>query len=161
MKLESNSFEKNHKHFQRRCIPLLASLNNVPSHFAPSPDYSAVISSWPFPFQVQVFHLKGGKLKVKISGHIHICILESTALDKFLEHLNKNRYVINCGHRGLMTIRHFTFLESFYDILEFTSKLKQQEKQEKLKKLKKENHVTITEKRVTIWRSQETCIRHW
>jgi len=57
-----------------------------------------------------------------------------------------------------MTIHHFTFLESFYDIFEFTSKLKQQEKQVKLKKGK---HVTITEKRVTIWSSQETCIRHW
>ena len=50
----------------------------------------------------------------------------------------------------VMTVRHFTFLESFYDIFEFTSKLKQQEKQEKLKKLKKGNRVTITEKRVTI-----------
>ena len=50
-----------------------------------------------------------------------------------------------------MTIRHFTFLESFYDIFEFTSKIKQQEKQEKLKKVKKGNRVTITEKRVTIW----------
>ena len=49
-----------------------------------------------------------------------------------------------------MTVRHFTFLESFYDIFEFTSKLKQLEKQEKLKKLKKEKRVTITEKRVTI-----------
>jgi len=57
-----------------------------------------------------------------------------------------------------MTVRHFTFLESFYDIFEFTSKLKQQEK---LKKLKKGNRVTITEKRVTIWSFQETCIRHW
>jgi len=57
-----------------------------------------------------------------------------------------------------MTVRHFTFLESFYDIFEFTSKLKQQEK---LKKLKKGNRVTITEKRVTIWSSQESCIRHW
>jgi len=57
-----------------------------------------------------------------------------------------------------MTVRHFTFLESFYDIFEFTSKLKQQEK---LKKLKKWNRVTITEKRVTIWSFQETCIRHW
>jgi len=61
----------------------------------------------------------------------------------------------------MMIVRHFTLLESFYDILEFTSKLMQQEKQEKLKKLKKGNHVTITEKRVTIWRSLETCIRHW
>jgi len=50
----------------------------------------------------------------------------------------------------LMTVRHFKFLESFYDIFEFTSKLKQQEKQEKLKKQKKGNRVTITEKRVTI-----------
>ena len=61
----------------------------------------------------------------------------------------------------MMIVRHFTLLESFYDILEFTSKPMQQEKQEKLKKLKKGNHVTITEKRVTIWRSLETCIRHW
>ena len=58
----------------------------------------------------------------------------------------------------LMTVRHSTFLESFYDIFEFTSKLKQQEK---LKKLKKGNCVTITEKRVTIWSFQETDIRHW
>jgi len=31
----------------------------------------------------------------------------------------------------VMTFRHFIFLESFYDIFEFTSKLKQQGKQEK------------------------------
>ena len=37
----------------------------------------------------------------------------------------------------LMTVRHYTLLESFYDIFEFTSKIKQQEKQEKLKNLKK------------------------
>ena len=62
----------------------------------------------------------------------------------------------------LMTVRHYTLLESFYDIFEFTSKIKQQEKQEKLKNLKKKgNRVTITEKRVTIWSSQESCIRHW
>jgi len=36
-----------------------------------------------------------------------------------------------------MTVRHYTLLESFYDIFEFTSKIKQQEKQEKLKNLKK------------------------
>jgi len=57
-----------------------------------------------------------------------------------------------------MAVCHFTFLESFYDIFEFTSKLKQQEKQEKLKKLKRGNRVMITEKRVTIWSSQESCI---
>jgi len=45
-----------------------------------------------------------------------------------------------------MAVCHFTFLESFYDIFEFTSKLKQQEKQEKLKKLKRGNRVMITEK---------------
>jgi hypothetical protein len=37
----------------------------------------------------------------------------------------------------MMTVRHSTFLESFYDIFEFTSKLKQQEEQEKQEKLKK------------------------
>jgi len=57
-----------------------------------------------------------------------------------------------------MTVRHSTFLVSFYDICEFTGKFKQQEK---LKKLKKGNRVTITKKRVTIWSFQETCIRHW
>jgi hypothetical protein len=61
----------------------------------------------------------------------------------------------------VMTVRHSTFLESFYDIFEFTSKFKQQEEQEKLKKLKKGDRVTITEKRVKIWSFQETCIRHW
>jgi len=60
-----------------------------------------------------------------------------------------------------MTVRHSTYLESFYNIFEFTSKLKQQQNQEKLKKLKKGNRVMITEKRVTIWSYQETCIRHW
>jgi len=64
-----------------------------------------------------------------------------------------------------MTVRHFTFFKSFYDIFEFTSKLKQQEKQEKLKKWNhvtiSEKRVTITEKRVTICCSQETCIWHW
>jgi len=40
-----------------------------------------------------------------------------------------NRYQVLWNK--MMTVRHFTFLESFYDIFEFTSKLKQQEKQEK------------------------------
>jgi hypothetical protein len=34
----------------------------------------------------------------------------------------------------VMTVSHSLFLESFYDIFEFTSKLKQQEKQEKTEK---------------------------
>jgi hypothetical protein len=47
--------------------------------------------------------------------------------------------------------------------LEFTSKIKQQEKQEKQEKTEEteKGPITITEKRVTIWSFQGICIRHW
>jgi hypothetical protein len=45
--------------------------------------------------------------------------------------------------------------------LEFTSKIKQQEKQEKTEETEKGHRVTITEKRVTIWSFQGIWIRHW
>jgi len=60
-------------HFQRRYTLLLVNLNSAQSHFAPSPDYSAGIPSWSFPFQGQVFHLRDGKKKERRLDHIHIC----------------------------------------------------------------------------------------
>jgi len=70
-----------------------------------------------------------------------------------------------------MTVRHFTLLESFYDIFEFTSKLKQQEKLKKLKKgivsrlLKNvsrfgafKNHAFKISENVSRWQKRDTIM---
>jgi len=53
---------------------------------------------------------------------IVILLLIVNIASRFLEDKEWFKFVV------VMTVRHFTFLESIYDIFEFTSKLKQQEK---------------------------------